>query len=338
MENEPEKQELVDRLREGDFRKASKTLGDRSQRKLDNLKKGIEKAAESVLGNEAEALKFAERELRDLEEALQNEKAEATGQQDGQAEPSDSGQEGQEPGKEEPVAGKGNPDQGGQPNPESQPGKEGGQGSPQGNPGEQAEGEGDQEQARQQVNQPGQQPGQEGQPGQQAASQPGQGGQQPGEQPGQQAGSQPSQSGQPGRQQASTQPEQSGELSFLEKGFGPNGEGRNPITGGNNREWTDRLRDVEEAVDLPEVRERVSQVREDIRKMAKEFRRHSKEPEWDLVDADILKPLNEIRRQLAEELAKLKSDKALVPIDRDPVPDKFDELVRRYYERLGKGK
>ena len=56
------------------------------------------------------------------------------------------------------------------------------------------------------------------------------------------------------------------------------------------------------------------------------------------MEADILKPLNEIRRQLAEELAKLKSDKALVPIDRDPVPDKFDELVRRYYERLGKGK
>jgi len=95
---------------------------------------------------------------------------------------------------------------------------------------------------------------------------------------------------------------------------------------------------VEEAVDLPEVRERVSQVREDIRKMAREFRRHSKAPEWDLVEADILKPLNEIRRQLAEELAKLKSDKALVPIDRDPVPGKFDELVRRYYERLGKGK
>jgi len=333
MENEPEKQELVDRLREGDFRKASKTLGDRSQRKLDNLRKGIEKAAESVLGNEAEALKFAERELRDLEEALQNEKAEATGQQDGQAEPSDSGQEGQEPGKEEPVAGKGNPDQGGQPNPESQPGKEGGQGSPQGNPGEQAEGEGegDQEQARQPGNQPGEQPGQEGQPGQKATNQPGQGGQQPGEgdqqpgeQPGQQAGNQPGQ--------------QPGQLSFLEKGFGPNGGGSNPITGGKNREWTDRLRDVEEAVGISEVRERVSQVREDIRKMSREFRRHSKEPEWDLVDADILKPLNEIRRQLAEELAKLKSDKALVPIDRDPVPDKFDELVRRYYERLGKGK
>ena len=82
----------------------------------------------------------------------------------------------------------------------------------------------------------------------------------------------------------------------------------------------------------------MSKIREDIRKMAKEFRRHSKEPEWDLVETKLLEPLNEIRRQLAEELSKLESDKALVPIDRDPVPDKFDELVRRYYERLGKGK
>ena len=72
--------------------------------------------------------------------------------------------------------------------------------------------------------------------------------------------------------------------------------------------------------------------------MAREFRRHSKEPEWDLVETKLLEPLNEIRRQLAEELSKLESDKALVPIARDPVPDKFDELVRRYYERLGKGK
>ncbi len=334
MENEPEKQELVDRLREGDFRKASKTLGDRSQRKLDNLKKGIEKAAESVLGNEAEALKFAERELRELEEALQNEKAEATGEQDGQTKLSGSGQKGQETGRDEQVAEKGNPGQGDQPNPEFPSGKKGRGSSPQGNPGEQAEGEGDQEQAQQQGNQAGQ----EGQLGQQAARQPGQRGQQPGEPPGQQVGNQPGQqSGQPGKQPGN-QSDQPGRLSFLEKGFGSNGRGGNPITGGNNREWTDRLRDVEEAVDLPEIRERVSQVREDIRKMAKEFGRYSKEPAWDLVEADILKPLNEIRRQLAEELAKFNSDKALVPIDRDPVPGKFDELVRRYYERLGKGK
>ena len=123
----------------------------------------------------------------------------------------------------------------------------------------------------------------------------------------------------------------------MEKGFNRNNRAQNPITGGNNREWTDRLRDVEEAVDLPGVRERVAEVREDIRKMNSEFRRHSKAPEWDLMETKILKPLDEIRRQVAEELAKRESDKALVPIDRDPVPGKYSDLVRRYYERLGKG-
>ena len=126
-------------------------------------------------------------------------------------------------------------------------------------------------------------------------------------------------------------------MSFLERGGSENAGGRNPITGGENRQWTDRLRDVEEAVDLPGVSERVSKIREDLSKLQREFVRHSKEPEWDLVDMQILKPLNELRRQLAEELAKIKSDKALVPIDRDPVPDAFEELVRRYYLRLGKG-
>ena len=95
---------------------------------------------------------------------------------------------------------------------------------------------------------------------------------------------------------------------------------------------------VEEAVDRPEVREQVAQIREDIRKLNTEFRRNSKEPEWDLVEKKILKPLDEVRRTLAEELAKSESDRALVPIDRDPVPSRFSDLVEKYYERLGEGK
>ena len=124
----------------------------------------------------------------------------------------------------------------------------------------------------------------------------------------------------------------------MEKGFNRSERGQNPITGGHHREWTDRLRDVEEAVDRPEVREQVAQIREDIRKLNTEFRRNSKEPEWDLVDKKILKPLDEVRRTLAEELAKSESDRALVPIDRDPVPSRFSDLVEKYYERLGEGK
>ena len=40
---------------------------------------------------------------------------------------------------------------------------------------------------------------------------------------------------------------------------------------------------------------------------------------------------------MAEELARRDSDRAVTPIDRDPVPARFAEMVRRYYEQLGKG-
>ena len=63
--------------------------------------------------------------------------------------------------------------------------------------------------------------------------------------------------------------------------------------------------------------------------------RHGKEPQWDLVAQQIMKPLAELRERLADRLAQLESDKALVPIDRDPVPDRFAELVRSYFENLG---
>ena len=56
------------------------------------------------------------------------------------------------------------------------------------------------------------------------------------------------------------------------------------------------------------------------------------------MEKKILKPLDEVRRTLAEELAKSESDRALVPIDRDPVPSRFSDLVEKYYERLGEGK
>ena len=38
---------------------------------------------------------------------------------------------------------------------------------------------------------------------------------------------------------------------------------------------------------------------------------------------------------VSEELARRQSQDALVPIDRDPVPTKFTDLVRKYYEKLG---
>jgi hypothetical protein len=49
-----------------------------------------------------------------------------------------------------------------------------------------------------------------------------------------------------------------------------------------------------------------------------------------------MKPLLEVRDRITDELARRQSSDALVPIDRDPVPTRYSDLVRRYYEELGK--
>ena len=54
------------------------------------------------------------------------------------------------------------------------------------------------------------------------------------------------------------------------------------------------------------------------------------------MEAGIFKPLVELRSKVMEELARRESKDLLVPIDRDPVPARYAELVRRYYEELGK--
>jgi len=65
-------------------------------------------------------------------------------------------------------------------------------------------------------------------------------------------------------------------------------------------------------------------------------RRHGEKPDWAVVRLRIASPLAEVRSRMAEELARRESNEAVVPIDRDPVPARFSELVRRYYEELGK--
>ncbi|MBW3598487.1 MAG: hypothetical protein KY475_14600, partial [Planctomycetes bacterium] len=71
--------------------------------------------------------------------------------------------------------------------------------------------------------------------------------------------------------------------------------------------------------------------------MRVEFRRHSQEPNWELVELDVIKPLNDLRNSVAEELIRRQSKDSLTPIDRDPVPPQFTKEVRRYYEELGRG-
>ena len=45
-----------------------------------------------------------------------------------------------------------------------------------------------------------------------------------------------------------------------------------------------------------------------------------------------------VRDRVNEELARHESKNPLAPLDRDPVPARYRELVRRYYTELGAGK
>ena len=108
------------------------------------------------------------------------------------------------------------------------------------------------------------------------------------------------------------------------------------ITGDDFTPWSDRLRDVEEMIDVPELRNDVAAARERARLMRQEFKRDLKKPDWAVVRLQVIKPLVEVRDRITEELARRQSTDSLVPIDRDPVPTRYTELVRRYYEQLGK--
>ena len=114
--------------------------------------------------------------------------------------------------------------------------------------------------------------------------------------------------------------------------------GSAPLTGDDFRRWSDRLRDIEEIVDDPDLRADAAQIRDRAKGFRLEFKRQSKEPRWSLVREMVSQPLRELRQRVSQELLRRSADRnALVPIDRDPVPDQFGEHVRLYYENLGSG-
>lgn len=117
------------------------------------------------------------------------------------------------------------------------------------------------------------------------------------------------------------------------------GDGNRPFTGEGFREWSDRLRDVEELVNDPDLRWQATQIRQAARELKSEAQRHAELPEWSLVDELIAKPLRELEKKVSAELLRRAASKnEIVPIDRDPVPREFSRSVREYYENLGSGR
>jgi hypothetical protein len=111
---------------------------------------------------------------------------------------------------------------------------------------------------------------------------------------------------------------------------------RGPLTGADFGRWTDGLRNVEQLLDSPDLRDAVANARERARLLRRDFTQSQQKPDWAVVELQVLRPLVEVRQRVAEELARHNARDSLAPIDHDPVPNRFAEAVRRYYEELGK--
>ncbi len=310
-------------LREGNLPLA-RQAGQRARSETDELRRGVERAAESVLGDDTEQLKLAQSELDSLAGQIRREIAQ------GQGKPGDKSAAGSRPGDP------------------SKPGQEQNS-APAGSPGSVASND------PSQPSPAGDQP-----PGdaQKAGGQPGEN--KSGKTPG--AGNQANNPAAPGGERgqvASGDPRAGAGGGGARPGIDlPNLlDGRDnaaagavdggliggaysggPLTGNNFGPWTERLRDVETLLDSQELRAAVAAARERARLLRRDFAVKHDKPDWAVVQLEILKPLVEVRSRVAEELARRDPRDQLAPIDRDPVPNRFADSVRRYYEELGKDK
>jgi hypothetical protein len=110
---------------------------------------------------------------------------------------------------------------------------------------------------------------------------------------------------------------------------------KGPITGNNYADWADRLRDVEQAVDSPDVRNQLATVREQVGVYRRSYRENGRGPSQEELQNKVLAPLALARNWVGQELSRAQNDHSLVPLDHDPVQEKYSEMVRKYYEKLG---
>jgi len=328
-------------------------IGEKARTGIDNLRKGVERAAESVLGDDTEDLRLAQKQLDDLAGQLQREIADNQGSQTNGA--SQAGAQGRDPSR----ASRGQSKEQANDPSSAQSGSQ------------QAQNSGSSQQ--QQQDSTGNQAGQSSSQAAQATGQ-GQGGQQPsqqaGEQPGeagrgtptprsgqmanQGRGTQPGTQRQPRENAAGGEAGGGGDPVETASAIGAGGGVRNlnwerlmdesarrqsaPITGEDFASWSDRLREVEQLVDAPDLRDDLAKARERARLARQDFKRERKKPDWAVLQLQVMKPLTEVRDRITDELNRRESREALVPLDRDPVPNRYSDLVRRYYEELGKDK
>jgi hypothetical protein len=281
---------------------------------LTELVRGVERAADSVLGSEADALRYAQKELDDLARQVERELAGVGTNVAGNL-GANSVAQARERSPANGAPADGNSSVG--PRSENSPSA-----APSGNPDQQsiaADSNAGQASAQ------GSQTGRGNNSGQENRS---------GNQP--QVNNAPDGSSPRGESLQAGGNRGGGErLRQLAVQLGAGGERGGPITGNNYGNWTERLREVEQVVDPADLRNQLTAVRERASGLRAEYRDRGRLPQADVVRDQILMPLTQVRVWLREELARKEKSDGLVPLDRDPVPDHYAELVRKYYEKLG---
>lgn len=325
---------------------------------VEKLQQGVEKAAESVLGSETDALRMARAELDKLIEEVQAEAGEKQAGKDSQAgQPGQGRQEGDpsqttaeaknqdgQPGQNTPSDQPGNAQQ-----PSQSPGQEGSAGNPtrsENTPQTASSNEGQNAPANQpgDSQQPSQSAGQEGSAGiRSAASQPARSGNTPQTASSSEGQNAPSNnSNRQGSSSTSAGSSGGGDDDRRNAGsffFDEGTEQTNtrPLTGSGYEQWSDRLRNVEELLNQPELRNEAAKVLDNARNLRIDHERNNEAPQADHLKMRITQPLVELRNRVAEELAKKDTQNPMVPVDRDPVPPAFRDLVKQYYKELGHG-
>jgi hypothetical protein len=144
-----------------------------------------------------------------------------------------------------------------------------------------------------------------------------------------------------------------GKLGETEKGQGGDGSavaggsrgnaGR--IYGGGNGvpaqeigQLLEKLDRVEALLEKPQLRAGVARVQQVAEEIRSDMKRHATKPSRNDVEQKLLSPLAQLRDAINSELARREGKESDVPVDRDPVPRKYEESVRRYYEALGGGR
>jgi hypothetical protein len=301
-----------------------------ARQNIGELRQRVEHAAESILGNETEALRFAEKELDDLSAQVQQDAAVAPSTNAASQNTNSTGQSaaGQNASAK---ASSQNPNANSQSASATAQNSNGNSQSPNAS-GQNGNG------TAQNANSPGQNRGPSGQNGngtaQNASGNPQDGASASGETANGNGGGDGMDRLRQMVQQLGGGSAGAGGASGGAHGVG----GRNgPVTGNDYSSWTERVRDVEQVLDAPDMRNQLATVRERVGALRAEFRRNGKKPDPQAVQTQVLQPMTEVRAWLRDELARRDDANSLVPLDHDPVPEHYSDLVRQYYEKLGGG-